>query len=492
MKISKTTNFVTMFFLMSIISLASFDFQQAGIRNLSLGGTGIASSEDLSATAYNPALLANTQLEFLTDTRIYLYDLENDDLSFNYVAFGFPLASLGTTAISADIFSANIYREMRVGFHWGSALLNNRLNLGAGLNYYNVGYENNEFTQNDPLFMNNKNDKSGIDFDLGATYNINKKIRVGAVAKNILGADLALDSSNEEKLKREFGIAFNYNLFSEFTLMLDSKLIQNSTLEENEYYYAIGSEFRPHENLSLRTGINNNDLTMGLGFKLIDKSYVKSYRNPFNSKRMVESRSLRLSVDYGFSYPVFSDLVIPYGNHFLGLSFKLGSANTWEDDLKDYVKPKIETSIIEVPVRTSLENATPKILIDTVYVEKMIRDTVFVIDTLEVVVGVSEADYIKKLQELDVARTKIETYKTNNQALIHVMNATNLFYNSEFEASAEECRKAIKLAPDMALAYIKLGSIYYRQGKQDLAIKTWRKAKQLDPENPELKAIFKE
>lgn len=123
MKISKTTNFVTMFFLMSIISLASFDFQQAGIRNLSLGGTGIASSEDLSATAYNPALLANTQLEFLTDTRIYLYDLENDDLSFNYVAFGFPLASLGTTAISADIFSANIYREMRVGFHWGLSLI---------------------------------------------------------------------------------------------------------------------------------------------------------------------------------------------------------------------------------------------------------------------------------------------------------------------------------------------------------------------------------
>ena len=492
MKTSKIINYVSLFIFMTILPLSSFDFQQGGIRNFSLGGTGIASSEDLSSTVYNPALLANTQLEFLTDTRIYLYDLENDDMNFNYFAFSFPLASLGTTAISADVFSANIYRELRAGLHWGRGMFNNKLNFGAGLNYYDVGYENNEFTVNDPLFIDNENSKSGLDIDLGASFNINSNARMGLVAKNVLSADLALDSANEEKLNREFGIGFNLDISPNLSFMLDSKLIQNSSLEENEYFYAAGAEFRPHESLSIRTGMNNNDLTAGFGFKLIEKSYVKSYRNPFNSKRIVESRSLRLTLDYGFSYPIFSDLEIPYGNHFLGLSFKLGSSNSWEDELKDHVQPKIETSIVEVPVRASLEKASPQILIDTVYVEKLIRDTVFVIDTLEVMVGVTQDEYIKKIEELDVARTKIETYKTNNQALIHIMNATNLFYNSEFEPAAEECRKAIKLAPDMALAYIKLGSIYYRQGKQELAIKNWQKAKELDPNNPELKAIFKE
>lgn len=492
MKTSPTTNFVTMFFLISIISLSSFDFQQGGIRNFSLGGTGIASSEDISATAYNPALLANAQLEFLTDTRMYLYDLENDDLSFNYFAFGFPLASLGTTAISADIFSADIYHELRAGFHWGRAIYGEKVNLGASINYFNVGYENNEFTQNDPLFMNNGNSQTGFDLDLGASYQIKQNIRVGAVAKNILGTDLALDSGNEEKLNREFGAGLNLNLSPKVTVMLDSKLTQNSTLDENEYFVALGAEFLLHEAFMLRTGLNNNDLALGFGFKLIEKNYVKSYRNPYNSKKMIESRNLILSLDYGFSYPLFSDLDIPYGNHFLGLCFKLGSASSFEDDLKLVVQPKIEKSIIEVPVRASLDNAAPKIMIDTVYVERLVRDTIFVIDTLQVMVGVSEADYMKKIEELNVAKTKIENYKTNNEAIIHLMNATNLFYNSQLEQAAEECRIAIRLAPDLALAYIKLGSIYYRQGKQELAIKNWRKAKELDPNNPELKAIFKE
>ncbi|MBI9032336.1 tetratricopeptide repeat protein [bacterium] len=479
-------------FLLNVGTLRSFDFEQGGIRNFSLGRTGIASSEDLSATVYNPSLLAYRQIEVLTDSRIYLYDLENDDLSFNYFAFSFPLASLGTTAISADVFSANIYQELRAGLHWGSSIFNNMMNLGANLNYYQVGYQNNEFTHNDPLFMNNSNNQSGLDLDIGASFKINDDVRVGLIAKNILGADLALDSANEERLNREYGLGFNLNFSPRVTLMLDSKLIQNSTLEENEYFYAFGSEYLPLDSFALRAGLNNNDITCGFGFRLVEKNYVKSYRNPFNSKRMIESKSLRLSLDYGFSYPVFNDLEIPYGNHFLGLSFQLGSSNSWEEDLKNHVQPRIESSIIELPVRASLERANPQIMIDTVYVERLVRDTVYVIDTLEVMVGVSESDYIKKLEELDVAKTKIETYKTNNQALIHLMNATNFFYNSELEDAAEECRKAIRLAPDMALAYIKLGSIYYRQGKQDLAVRNWRKAKELDPNNPELKAIFKE
>lgn len=472
--------------------VTAFDFQEGGIRNFSLGSTGIASSEDLSATGYNPALLANRQLEFLTDTRLYLYDLENDDLSYNYFALSFPLASLGTFALSADVFKANIYQELRAGLHWGRTFINQRLNVGIGLNYYNIAYENNEFTHNDPLFLDNDNSKSGIDVDLGTALKISDNLKLALMSKNILGRDLALDSDSEERVNREYGVGLNYNISEKLTFMFDTKLIQNFTLEEKEYFLALGSEYRPMTSLALRTGMNSNDITMGFGIRLIDKNYVKSYRNPFNSKRMIESRSLILSLDYAFSYPLFSDLEIPYGNHFLGLNFQLGSSNSWEEDLKNHIQPKIETSIIEIPVRASLENAQPQIMIDTVYVEKLVRDTVFVIDTLEVLVGVSEDDYVRKLEELDVAKSKIETYKTNNQALIHLMNATNLFYKSELEQAAEECRKAILLAPDMALAYIKLGSIYYRQGKEALAIQNWRKAKELDPNNPEIKAIFKE
>ena len=76
--------------------------------------------------------------------------------------------------------------------------------------------------------------------------------------------------------------------------------------------------------------------------------------------------------------------------------------------------------------------------------------------------------------------------------LIHITNATKFYYLKDLDNAVKECNSAIKLAPNMALAYIKLGSIYYRMGNQEKAFINWRIAKAIDPNNPELKAVFKE
>ncbi len=488
----KNTNIkITVFLvlLLCTLDLYSFNFFKGGLRNYSLAGTGVASTNDVSASGYNPSLLnLNRDFSILTDSRVYFYDLENDDLSFNYFALGVPLGRYGSLALSGDIFNANLYDENRYGLHWGYSLTDD-FGIGTSINYYSISYGGNEYTQNDPFFVNNKTDKSTVDLDFGLYYNLSQQWRLGLSSKNILQSDLAIDSSNEEQLNREILIGNNYQ-YRKFNFMLDLGLIQNAVTEENELNYALASEYKLYDNLAIRTGINNNDLTFGFGFEIIDKEYVSSYRSSYNSKKMIETKSVVFSVDYAFSYPLLSDLAIPYGNHFVGLSFKFGNSQSSEDELKKHVSPVVEEAIVEIPVKASLDNSKPHVLVDTVYVDKIIRDTIVVVDTIEVITGVPESEYQKKIQELNAAYTKIKTYKTNNQALIHITNATKYYYSSDFEKAIDECNKAIRLAPDMALAYIKLGSIYYRQGKADLAMKNWKIAKRLDPKNPELEGLF--
>lgn len=500
MRINRIKQLTLVLIAIFATTIYSLDFEMGGIRNFSLGRTGIASSNDLSAAAYNPALLVeNGTIELLTDSRLYMYDLENDDLSYNFFAIGFPLGKIGYPALSMNMFSANLYQESRVGLHWGLPLLDSRLALGLSLNYFTVGYDSNEFTANDPFFEDNSNNTSAIDFDLGAKYDYSRKLRFGFTARNLLQADLAIDESNEELLPQEFGAGVMFKPNDKLMLTCDLNLKQNSQIDESNVEYALGTEYQLYDTFYLRSGLNNNDLSVGFGYKVIDKKYVKSFRNPFTSDKMVESKNVVLSIDYGFSYPAFSDLEIPYGNHFVGISFKFGSSTVNESALVNHVAPKIETSILEVPVSALKDDYEPAVLIDTVYVEKfkniyiekIVRDTVYVIDTVEVIIGVPESEYNNIIKELEVANMKIRGFRTNNKALIHITNATKYYYSGDYEKAIKECKSAIKIAPDMALAYIKLGSVYYRQGKQDLAMQSWRKAKQLDPNNPELKALFK-
>lgn len=73
-------------------------------------------------------------------------------------------------------------------------------------------------------------------------------------------------------------------------------------------------------------------------------------------------------------------------------------------------------------------------------------------------------------------------------------------YNSAFEAylandyqtAVSNLTKAILIEPNVADLYIKLGTIYYEMGLEDLAMQTWQEALRLEPDNPDLLPIFSE
>ena len=94
------------------------------------------------------------------------------------------------------------------------------------------------------------------------------------------------------------------------------------------------------------------------------------------------------------------------------------------------------------------------------------------------------------------------TYNQATQLNPNLSNADRVFelYNSSFEAylvndyqtAISNLTEAILLAPDIADLYIKLGTIYYDIGLEDLAMQSWKEALRLEPDNKDLLPIFSE
>ena len=64
------------------------------------------------------------------------------------------------------------------------------------------------------------------------------------------------------------------------------------------------------------------------------------------------------------------------------------------------------------------------------------------------------------------------------------------YYNEEFELALKETEKAINIFPELAIAYARKGSIYYRMGDYKRATINWNIALKLDPEYDEVRAVL--
>jgi len=96
---------------------------------------------------------------------------------------------------------------------------------------------------------------------------------------------------------------------------------------------------------------------------------------------------------------------------------------------------------------------------------------------------------LQRTRELSKVKSDLKAMANWNRALRHLLNALKYYYAEQYNRAIDECKTAIKIAPQMALAYIRLGSIYYRLGQYNLAQRYWQIAKRIEPDNPELKEI---
>ena len=79
---------------------------------------------------------------------------------------------------------------------------------------------------------------------------------------------------------------------------------------------------------------------------------------------------------------------------------------------------------------------------------------------------------------------------TQNEAMRHMSRSLRLYYQGDFQQALSEIDNAIALQPNIAVAYARKGSIYYKLNQIDRATLNWNIALKLDPEYTEVRDML--
>ena len=73
----------------------------------------------------------------------------------------------------------------------------------------------------------------------------------------------------------------------------------------------------------------------------------------------------------------------------------------------------------------------------------------------------------------------------------HLSRSLRLYYQGDFQQALTEVDEAIELQPNIAVAYARKGSIYYKLNQIDRATLNWNIALKIDPEYSEVREMLK-
>ena len=91
----------------------------------------------------------------------------------------------------------------------------------------------------------------------------------------------------------------------------------------------------------------------------------------------------------------------------------------------------------------------------------------------------------KNLLRAEVSQSK------QNEAMRHLSRSLRFFYDELYQNALSEVNTAIKTNPNLAIAYGRRGSIYYKLGDIRRATSNWNASLQLDPEFTEISDMLK-
>lgn len=460
-----------------------YDFENGGVRNAALGETGIASSHDVSTAVWNPAGLAGFRyFQLITDSRPYMIQMDNDEIGQNFVYLSFPINKIpGTFALTGGSFNSIAFTEGRFGLHYGAnifpKMLPNKFSIGLSVFDYYTSFQDIDINES----------KNAFDLDLGFSYRLNKYANFGILAGNILQADMAIDSNDEDRLPMRLGLG------SKFTwkrINISGDLLMRKDQDYYELDFGVGAEYLLAKNLQLRFGVNNRDLTGGFGVNIYSKKWVEPTSEKKNEE--LDFSFLQISMDYAFQYPLgelsegetFSTgngLESDYGEHFFGIKIDFGKAHDLEENLASLFQSQFGLDLAVSVDTVFIE----KVVIDTIVQTRTIHDTIKIIERV-----VDEREVEQKVQE-EASKIRKSNILKINQATVHLIAALEYYYSEDYYKAIDECNRAISLAPDLSLPHIRLASIYYRLGDVEEAMYRLKLAQRIDPDNVEIKKMMR-
>ena len=130
------------------------------------------------------------------------------------------------------------------------------------------------------------------------------------------------------------------------------------------------------------------------------------------------------------------------------------------------------------------------------YAVKSLRDSISMMDNemRNLMVQLSAKEQESKFLDDSLRSLKLDqnvSDKNMNEAMRHLSRSLRYFYAGDFRESLKEVDLALELQPDLALAYARRGSIYYKLGDVQRATINWNLALRLDPEYDDVRNILK-
>ena len=86
---------------------------------------------------------------------------------------------------------------------------------------------------------------------------------------------------------------------------------------------------------------------------------------------------------------------------------------------------------------------------------------------------------------------KAVAQRNMNRAMRHLSRSLRYFYSGDYREALQEVETSLDLNPNLALAYARRGSIYYKLGDVQRATINWNLALQMDPEYDDVRNILK-
>jgi hypothetical protein len=253
--------------LVPSVTLAGFLSMEEGARATGMGGAFTGVSDDATAIFWNPAgfgLMNGFNLTGMRTSLFSIAELSEDCVAVGYsgwhkAGFGFGWARTGLK---------DVYYEDTFVVGAGKRLLSKGLSLGGALRIYRVtapGYE----YYNDPNFDDGDTDYAA---DVGLLYK-GGRWSVGCVMRNLGEPELKMIKTTEESdpVYSELRVGGTYT-FREVVLisgeMRRPRDIPSYYDSKTSYY--LGTEIWFFDAFALRSGLNRDRATAGVGLRIED------------------------------------------------------------------------------------------------------------------------------------------------------------------------------------------------------------------------------
>lgn len=464
----------------------------ASARSLGMGGAHSAVADDASAVYWNPAGLAQINRKDI----VTLYSSLFEDTNFGFFGYAQPTVDMGTFGLGVvSLRSGDFEKRDEIGQVQGSfssadtavllsygAPLSDRLALGGTIK--GIRQEIDTYSG------------SGLGLDAGALYQWKPRIQFGLTARNIVSPKITLDST-AEKYPFDIRGGVKFSGLKNILLALDLNKTTGRSVKPH-----FGAEWTAAQLLIIRAGLDETQMTAGLGFKIND-----------------------WTLDYAFGYhDAAADFEDLDASHRFGFHVNFGrkaseqaASLRWIDrgqahlqKFREWMESQDRPSDEE---RTSLINATRQVIRRQGYLNPgdlfAAQGYIYYFegDYERSVPALGEAYTLKPedttlANHLEKARAQMTEERTKEIVSLEIRKLQEYYEKADWKSAVKSCEKILSFEPNNidAQAYMedarnkvnepiqremKIAKLKFERGEFLDSIKSFNRVKDMDPDNSE-------